>query len=84
MLTVLIFLASLLILAFSLYIAFLNGYSSAFQRQIADYGLERIVKLCLEENVQDLKRMLFRFSRPSTNLTINQSSPSNEKDNLIN
>lgn len=84
LLTALIFLTSLLILGFSLYVAFLNGYSSTFQSQVADYGLERIVKLCLEENLEDIKRMLFSFSRSSLNSTASiQSSPLNtDKEQL--
>lgn len=84
LLTVLIFLISLLILGFSLYVAFLNGYSETFRGQVADYGLDRIVKLCLEENIQDIKRMLFSFSRAYLNSTGSvQSTPvGNVKDPL--
>ena len=82
LLTALIFLVSLLILGFSLYIAFLNGYSSTFQSQIADYGLERIVKLCMQKNVEDIKQMFFRFSRSSPNTTIDHVHSPVDKDSL--
>ena len=58
-LTVFIFLISLAILSFSVYIAFLNGYDATFKQIIAFYGLERIVKLCLEDSLYQV----FTFGR---------------------
>lgn len=82
LLTALIFLVSLLILTFSLYIAFLNGYSSTFKRMIDDYGLQRIVKLCMQQNIQDIKQMLYRFARSSPNSTVQLICPPADKDKL--
>lgn len=84
-LTCFIFMISLILFGFSIYIAFLNGYNSTFQTQIVEYyGLEKIVKLCLEENIQSIYQW---FARPnSSNLQDFYSfkKETNKNDKLTN